>query len=152
MKNCDDIDDMDGGLRVTGRFTVTFVDIGSNESIGYEGFDMLDGNEEFPSMYSQGIDMSQENVRASRPSSTSEGRVESNGSKRKRGSQQEDEIEVIHMALESLSVRTTNSRGLWSGLHAPLPMTTMWRGSLLREMPELTSYDRALHAGFRTDA
>ncbi|TYK12206.1 retrotransposon protein [Cucumis melo var. makuwa] len=39
------------------------------------------------------------------------------------------------MALESLSVRTTNSGRLRSGLHAPLPMTTML---------EPTSLDRAL--------
>uniref|UniRef100_A0A9I9CKK7 Retrotransposon protein n=1 Tax=Cucumis melo TaxID=3656 RepID=A0A9I9CKK7_CUCME len=79
------------------RFAETFVDVGSNEPVGYEGFDMPDGNEEFPSVYSQGIDMSKKDVRVSRPSRTLEGRVES---KRKRGSQQEGEIEVIHMALE----------------------------------------------------
>uniref|UniRef100_A0A9I9E7R6 Retrotransposon protein n=1 Tax=Cucumis melo TaxID=3656 RepID=A0A9I9E7R6_CUCME len=44
--------------------------------------------------------MSQENVRATRPSRVSEGRARSSRSKRKRGSQREVEIEVIHMALE----------------------------------------------------
>ncbi|KAA0042481.1 putative nuclease HARBI1 [Cucumis melo var. makuwa] len=121
----DELAYMFGRYKATGRFAVTFAVVESNESLRYEGFDMPDGNEEFPSMYSQGIDMSQEDVRSSRPSSALEGRVELSGSKRKRGNQQEDEIEVIHMALESLSVRTTNSGGLRSGLHAPLPMTTM---------------------------
>ncbi|KAA0042472.1 retrotransposon protein [Cucumis melo var. makuwa] len=41
--------------KATGRFTGTFVDVGSNESVGYEGFDMSYGNEEFPSMYNHGI-------------------------------------------------------------------------------------------------
>ncbi|KAA0054470.1 retrotransposon protein [Cucumis melo var. makuwa] len=53
--------------RATDRFTKTFVDVGSNKCTEYEGFDMSDGKEEFPSMYSQGIDMSQEDVCASRP-------------------------------------------------------------------------------------
>ncbi|KAA0036680.1 retrotransposon protein [Cucumis melo var. makuwa] len=38
--------------RAIGRFAETFADVGSNEFAGYEGFDMLDGNEEFPSIYS----------------------------------------------------------------------------------------------------
>ncbi|TYK22897.1 retrotransposon protein [Cucumis melo var. makuwa] len=42
-----------GRDRETGCFTVTFVDVKSNESVRYEGFDMSDGNDEFPSMYSQ---------------------------------------------------------------------------------------------------
>ncbi|KAA0035633.1 retrotransposon protein [Cucumis melo var. makuwa] len=42
----------------TSHFAETFVNVGSNKSGGYEGFDMSDGNEEFPSMYSQDIDMS----------------------------------------------------------------------------------------------
>uniref|UniRef100_A0A9I9CUR8 Retrotransposon protein n=1 Tax=Cucumis melo TaxID=3656 RepID=A0A9I9CUR8_CUCME len=52
--------------RATSRFTKTFVDVGSNKPIGHEGFDMSDGNGlEFPSTYSQGIDMSQDDVCAS---------------------------------------------------------------------------------------
>ncbi|TYK05421.1 retrotransposon protein [Cucumis melo var. makuwa] len=50
----------------TSRFTKTFADVGSNKPIGHEGFDMSDGNGlEFPSTYSQGIDMSQDDVCAS---------------------------------------------------------------------------------------
>ncbi|KAA0061279.1 retrotransposon protein [Cucumis melo var. makuwa] len=73
--------------RTTGRFAETFTDVGSNELGGYEGFDMADGNEEFPPVYSQGIDLSQDNVRASRPSRALENRTGSSGSKRKRESQ-----------------------------------------------------------------
>ncbi|KAA0066029.1 retrotransposon protein [Cucumis melo var. makuwa] len=43
--------------RTTGRFTETFIDIRFNEPTGYEGFHMSNGNEEFPSVYSQEIDM-----------------------------------------------------------------------------------------------
>ncbi|TYK26911.1 retrotransposon protein [Cucumis melo var. makuwa] len=39
-----------GRDRTMDRFAETFVDVGSNEPVGYEGFDMLDGNEEFPSV------------------------------------------------------------------------------------------------------
>ncbi|TYJ96180.1 retrotransposon protein [Cucumis melo var. makuwa] len=63
-------------------------------------FDMEDGNEEFPPVYSQGIDLSQDDVRASRPSRTLEGRTRSSGSKRKRGSQREVDVEGIHLALD----------------------------------------------------
>ncbi|KAA0062744.1 retrotransposon protein [Cucumis melo var. makuwa] len=52
--------------RTTGRFAETFVNVGSNK--------------EFPPMYSQGIDMSQDDVRASRPFRASEGRNGSSGS------------------------------------------------------------------------
>ncbi|TYK16470.1 retrotransposon protein [Cucumis melo var. makuwa] len=64
-----------------GHFVETFTDIRSNEPTEYEVFDMPNGNEEFPSVYSQGIDMFQEDVRASK------GKVGSSKSKRKRGSQ-----------------------------------------------------------------
>ncbi|KAA0063961.1 retrotransposon protein [Cucumis melo var. makuwa] len=47
----------------TGRFAETFAEVGFNEPGGYEGFDMVDGNEEFPPVYSQGIDMSHDDVR-----------------------------------------------------------------------------------------
>lgn len=47
-------------------FTEIFVDVRSNEPFGYEGFDMLDGNDiKFSFMYSQGIDLSQDDIRAS---------------------------------------------------------------------------------------
>ncbi|KAA0036695.1 retrotransposon protein [Cucumis melo var. makuwa] len=75
-----------GRDRATGRFTETFADVGSNEPGGrYDRFDMGDGNEDFPPVYSQGIDLSQDDVRASRPSRALEGRTGSSGSKRKRG-------------------------------------------------------------------
>uniref|UniRef100_A0A9I9DWL1 Uncharacterized protein n=1 Tax=Cucumis melo TaxID=3656 RepID=A0A9I9DWL1_CUCME len=34
-----------GRDKVTGRFVETFVDVRCNEPIGYEGFDMPDGND-----------------------------------------------------------------------------------------------------------
>ncbi|TYK20513.1 retrotransposon protein [Cucumis melo var. makuwa] len=86
--------------KTTGRFVKTFVDVGSNEPTEYKGFDMSDGNEEFLSLYNQGTDMSQKDVRALRPAHTSDGRVGLSRSKRKRGSQRESELEVINMVLE----------------------------------------------------
>ncbi|KAL0534183.1 hypothetical protein IC582_028467 [Cucumis melo] len=48
-----------GRDRATGRFAETFADVGSNElGGGYDRFDMGDGNEDFPPVYSQGIDLS----------------------------------------------------------------------------------------------
>ena len=38
--------------RATGRFVEIFADVGSNEPDGYDEFDMTDGNEEFPPVYS----------------------------------------------------------------------------------------------------
>uniref|UniRef100_A0A9I9E8A0 Retrotransposon protein n=1 Tax=Cucumis melo TaxID=3656 RepID=A0A9I9E8A0_CUCME len=86
--------------RATSRFVETLVDAGSNEPGEYDGFDMGDGNEEFLSVYSQGIYLSQDDVRASRPSRASEGRTGSSGSKRKRGSRREVDVEGIHLALD----------------------------------------------------
>ncbi|KAA0026207.1 retrotransposon protein [Cucumis melo var. makuwa] len=43
--------------RATGHFAKTFANIESNEPVRYEGFDMLNGNEEFPSIYSHEIDI-----------------------------------------------------------------------------------------------
>ncbi|KAA0056508.1 retrotransposon protein [Cucumis melo var. makuwa] len=58
--------------RAMGRFTETFADVGSNEPGEYDEFDMANGNEVFPPMYNQGIDLSQDDVRISRPSRDSE--------------------------------------------------------------------------------
>uniref|UniRef100_A0A9I9D5N7 Uncharacterized protein n=1 Tax=Cucumis melo TaxID=3656 RepID=A0A9I9D5N7_CUCME len=49
--------------KATGRFAETFVDVESNEPVG------------------QGIDMSQDDVRTSRPARTLDGRPRSSGSK-----------------------------------------------------------------------
>ncbi|KAA0042386.1 retrotransposon protein [Cucumis melo var. makuwa] len=97
-----------GRDRAKGRFAETFTGISSIKPTRYEGFDMPDGNKAFSSMYSQGIDMSREDVCASRPSHASEGRTGSSESKRKREASKREFLR------------------------------------LLREMPELTSLDRAL--------
>ncbi|KAL0534916.1 hypothetical protein IC582_029216 [Cucumis melo] len=131
--------------RATGRFAETFADVGSNEpSGGYDRFDMGDGNEDFLPVYSQGIDLSQDDVRASRPSRASEGRTGSSGSKRKRGSQRDFELEAIHLALDQTNEQLRQivewpTRNLANDNHV---RTKFFR--ILREMPELTSLDRAL--------
>ncbi|KAA0058940.1 retrotransposon protein [Cucumis melo var. makuwa] len=72
MTNCDDVDEGDSTYATTtvaedihyiettnewatGRFAKTFIDVVSNEPRGYEGFDMPNGNEEFPPVYNQGL-------------------------------------------------------------------------------------------------
>ncbi|KAA0054417.1 retrotransposon protein [Cucumis melo var. makuwa] len=130
--------------RATGRFDETLADVGSNESSGYEGFDMANGNEEFLPLYSQGIDLSQDDVRASRPSRALEGRTGSSGSKRKRESQREVDVEGIHLALDQTNeqlrmIAEWPARVLANENHV---RTKFFR--ILREMPELTSLDREL--------
>ncbi|TYK18963.1 retrotransposon protein [Cucumis melo var. makuwa] len=131
--------------KATGRFAETFADVGSNESSGgYDRFDMGDGNEDFPPLYSQGIDLSQDDVRASRPSRASEGRTGSSGSKRKRGSQRDFDVEAIHLALDQTNEQLRQiakwpARNLANDNHV---RTEFFR--IMREMPELTSLDRAL--------
>ncbi|KAA0037345.1 retrotransposon protein [Cucumis melo var. makuwa] len=135
----------DNWVRGTGRFAETFADVGSNESCGgYDRFDMGDGNEDFPPVYSQGVDISQDDVRASRPSRALEGRTRSSGSKRKRGSQRDFELEAIHLALDQTNEQLRQiaewpARNLANDNHV---RTEFFR--ILREMPELTSLDRAL--------
>ncbi|KAA0032833.1 retrotransposon protein [Cucumis melo var. makuwa] len=134
-----------GRDRATGRFTETFADVGSNEpGGGYDRFDMGDGNEELPPVYSQGIDLSQDGVHASRPSRALEGRTGSSGSKRKKESQQDFDIEAIHLALDQTNehlrqIAEWSARTLANDNHV---RTEFFR--ILREMPELTSLDRAL--------
>ncbi|TYJ96264.1 retrotransposon protein [Cucumis melo var. makuwa] len=128
--------------RTTDRFAETFTDVGSNEPGWYDGFDMRDGNEEFPPVYSQGIDLSQNNVRASQPSRASKGRIGSSVSKRKRVSQREVDVEGIHLALDQTNeqlrmIAEWSARPLANDNHVRTKL-------LLREMPELTSLDRAL--------
>ncbi|KAL0544289.1 hypothetical protein IC582_019402 [Cucumis melo] len=134
-----------GRDRATDRFAETFADVGSNEpGGGYDRFDMGDGNEDFPPVYSQGVDISQDDVRASRPSRASEGRTGSSGSKRKRGSHRDFELEAIHLALDQTNEQLRQiaewpARNLANDNHV---RTEFFR--ILREMPELTSLDRAL--------
>uniref|UniRef100_A0A9I9E6Y3 Retrotransposon protein n=1 Tax=Cucumis melo TaxID=3656 RepID=A0A9I9E6Y3_CUCME len=112
-----------GRDRVTGRFTETFVDVGSNEPGGYDGFDMGDGNEKFPPM------------------------TGSSGSKRKRGSQRKVDVEGIHLALDQTNkqlrmIAEWPVHALDNDNHV---RTEFFR--ILREMPELTSLDKALCKG-----
>ncbi|KAA0064820.1 retrotransposon protein [Cucumis melo var. makuwa] len=133
-----------GRDRATGRFAETFADVGSNEPGKYDRFDMRDENEEFPPVYSQGIDLSQDDVRASRPSRASEGRTGSSGSKRKGGSQRDLDVEAIHLAFDQINkqlrmITEWPARTLANDNHV---CTEFFR--ILREMPKLTNLDRAL--------
>uniref|UniRef100_A0A9I9EEC9 DUF8040 domain-containing protein n=1 Tax=Cucumis melo TaxID=3656 RepID=A0A9I9EEC9_CUCME len=73
-----------------------------------------------------------------------EGRTGSSGSKRKRGSQRDFDIEAIHLALDQTNEQLRQiaewpARNLANDNHV---RTEFFR--ILREMPELTSLDRAL--------
>ncbi|KAA0049675.1 retrotransposon protein [Cucumis melo var. makuwa] len=110
-----------GRDRATGRFAETFADVGSNElGSEYDRFYMGDGNEEFPSV--TGL----------------------SGSKRKRESQRDFDVETIHLALDQTNEQLRQiaewpARTLANDNHV---CTEFFH--ILREMPELTSLDRAL--------
>ncbi|KAA0049603.1 retrotransposon protein [Cucumis melo var. makuwa] len=106
--------------RATGRFAEMFIDMGSNKLAEYEGFDIPDGNEEFPSM------------------------AGSSGSKRKRGSQREVELDVIHMALECMNdeLRTIVEWPACALVNDNHVRQEFFH--ILHEMTELTSLDRTL--------
>ncbi|KAA0047371.1 retrotransposon protein [Cucumis melo var. makuwa] len=103
--------------RATGRFAETFANVGSNEpGGGYDRFDMVDGNEEFPPVYSQGIDLSQDDVRAFRPSALQRvgpDRVDP------RGRGEVSETSMLKPYIWRSTKQTSNSGRLRSGLHAP---------------------------------
>ncbi|KAA0066904.1 retrotransposon protein [Cucumis melo var. makuwa] len=85
-----------------------------------------------------------DDVRASRPSRASEGRTGSSGSKRKRGSQRDLDVEGIHLALDKTNkqlrmIAEWPTRALANDNHV---RTKFFR--ILRKIPELTSLDRAL--------
>lgn len=87
--------------RATSQGVETFADIGSNDPGGYKGFQMLDRNDiEIPTVYNQVFNMSQDDVRASRPCQASNDRTEPSGSKQKRGGQHVANVDLIHDAME----------------------------------------------------
>lgn len=69
-----------------GAHVETFVDVRSNVSDGYEGFSPEDGNNmEIPTMYSQGLNMSSEDIKGVWLGRSSNCRTGSSRLKRKRG-------------------------------------------------------------------
>ncbi|TYK23166.1 retrotransposon protein [Cucumis melo var. makuwa] len=111
-----------GCYKVTGHFVETFVDVGSNEPIGYEGFDMPSGNEDFPSSTARGLTCPRRMY--THHDLLAHQRVGSDRVDR-RGRGEASERASFKSHIWFLSVRTTNSGRLRSGLHAPLLMTTM---------------------------
>ncbi|KAA0062136.1 retrotransposon protein [Cucumis melo var. makuwa] len=86
----------------------------------------------------------QDDVRASRPSRASESRIELSGSKRKRESQREVDVEGIHLALDQTNeqlrmIAEWPARALANDNHVRTEFVR-----ILREMPELTSLDWVL--------
>ncbi|TYK08447.1 retrotransposon protein [Cucumis melo var. makuwa] len=89
-----------GRDRSTDRFAETFADVESNEPGGYDKFDMGDGNEEFPPV------------------------TGSSGSKRKRGSQRDLDVEAIHLALDQTNEQL-RMIAEWPACTLAMQMTTM---------------------------
>ncbi|KAA0040952.1 retrotransposon protein [Cucumis melo var. makuwa] len=106
--------------RATGRFAKTFADVGSNEPDEYDRFDMRNGNEDFPPV------------------------TESSGSKRKRGSPRDLDVEGIHLALDQTNEQLMMIAEWPARAHANHNHVRTEFFRILREMPELTSLDRAL--------
>ncbi|KAA0060100.1 retrotransposon protein [Cucumis melo var. makuwa] len=78
----------------------TFVDVGSNYLVGYEAFTVdTEPNMDFQPMYSQGLNMSSDELMETRTTRVSEGRYVSSRSLRKRGGQAADSGKVIHIAI-----------------------------------------------------
>ncbi|KAA0038312.1 retrotransposon protein [Cucumis melo var. makuwa] len=98
----------------------------------------------FAETFADGIDLSQDDVRASQPSRASEGRTESSGSKRKTRSQREVDVEGIHLALDQTNeqLRMITEWPTCALANDNHMRTKFFR--ILREMPELTSLDRTL--------
>ncbi|KAA0056167.1 retrotransposon protein [Cucumis melo var. makuwa] len=85
----------------TGGHVETFVNVGSNVIGGYEGFIGNDGNDiEIPSMYSQGLDMSSDDIMGTRPRQASDGRNASSRSKRKWVGQTVETVKIIYNSIE----------------------------------------------------
>ncbi|KAA0052331.1 retrotransposon protein [Cucumis melo var. makuwa] len=85
-----------------------------------------------------------DDVRASRPSRASKDRTGSSGSKRKRGSQRDLDVEGIHLALDQTNEQLRQiaewpARAFANDNHVRTEFFC-----ILREMPKLTSLDRAL--------
>ncbi|KAA0054017.1 retrotransposon protein [Cucumis melo var. makuwa] len=86
--------------------------------------------------------MDGDDVSALRSFRTSEGRVGSSGSKRKRGSQREVDVDNVYYALEQNEQPTEDYCGVAYTRPYNHVCTKFFR--ILHEMPELTSLDRAL--------
>ncbi|KAA0061395.1 retrotransposon protein [Cucumis melo var. makuwa] len=86
----------------TGGRIETFVDVESNVSGWYEGLASTDdgNNIEIPTMYSQGLDMSPNDIMGTRPKRASGDRNASSELKRKRGGQSVEIAKVICSVME----------------------------------------------------
>uniref|UniRef100_A0A9I9ELU1 Retrotransposon protein n=1 Tax=Cucumis melo TaxID=3656 RepID=A0A9I9ELU1_CUCME len=118
--------------RVTGRFAETFSDAGSNEPGG--GYDIFD----------MGMEMRSSHPCTAGGLTSRRTMTGSSRSKRKRGSQRDFDVEAIHLALDQTNEQLRQiaewpARTLANDNHV---CTEFFR--ILREMPELTSLDRAL--------
>ncbi|KAA0047893.1 retrotransposon protein [Cucumis melo var. makuwa] len=109
-----------GRDRAIGRFAETFADVGSNEpGGGYDRFDMGDGNEDFQPVYSQGVDISQDD----HPDLLALQRVGPDQVDR-RGRGEVNETSSLKRYIWRSTKQTSNSGRLRSGQHATLQMTT----------------------------
>uniref|UniRef100_A0A9I9EBL1 Retrotransposon protein n=1 Tax=Cucumis melo TaxID=3656 RepID=A0A9I9EBL1_CUCME len=87
--------------RATDGQAESFADVGSNDPAGYEPFAAnATPDMDFQPMYSQGLNMSPDELMEAGNARVSEGRYVSSGSKRKRGGQAEDSGDILRTAIE----------------------------------------------------
>uniref|UniRef100_A0A9I9EAH3 Retrotransposon protein n=2 Tax=Cucumis melo TaxID=3656 RepID=A0A9I9EAH3_CUCME len=91
-----------GKDRATGARSEIFADVGSNvPNVFNDSVSLGDSHDEdIPMMYSQGVHMSPDEMFGIRAGQASERRNCSSGSKRKRGSERYETVEVIRSVME----------------------------------------------------
>ncbi|KAA0065970.1 retrotransposon protein [Cucumis melo var. makuwa] len=99
----------------------SFMDVGSNDPAGYAAFVANAASDtNFQPMYSQGLNMSPNELMGTRTDRVSEGRYVLSGSKQKRGGQVVDSGDVIRTAIEYVKTQAKHVKRLFDS----------WRPSL----------------------
>uniref|UniRef100_A0A9I9E9G1 DUF8040 domain-containing protein n=1 Tax=Cucumis melo TaxID=3656 RepID=A0A9I9E9G1_CUCME len=132
-----------GKDRSTGGRVESFADIGSNDPAGYDAF-AADAapDTDFPSMYSQGLNMSPDDLMGTRIARVSERRNVSSRSKRKRPGHAIDSGNIVRTAIEYENEQL-NHIAEWPVLQRQDASQT--RQEIIRQLeaiPELTLMDR----------
>ncbi|KAL4011416.1 hypothetical protein IC575_028474 [Cucumis melo] len=131
-----------GKDRATGGQAESFADIGLNDPAGYEPF-AVDAmpDTDFQPMYSQGLNMSPDELMGIRNAQVSEGRYVSSGSKRKRRGRAADSGDVLRTAIE-YGNEQLNCIAKWPILQRQDASQTRQEVVPVGGHPELTLMDR----------
>ncbi|KAL4028537.1 hypothetical protein IC575_011734 [Cucumis melo] len=132
-----------GKDRATGGRAESFVNIGSNDPAGYDAFaaDTAPDTDFLP-MYSQGLNMSPDDLMGTRTLRVSERRNVSSGSKRKHPGHATDSGDIVHIAIE-YGNEQLNHIVEWPVLQRQdASQTRQEVAQQLEVIPELTLMDR----------